>query len=335
MKIIRLLCIFVIAHGQAFATEELLHKAEAQSFVQSMVKRDHFTKAEVESALRLANYQQSIIDAMNHPYEQKPWNVYQALFLTDERIQQGVRFWKDNQAALRAAEVKFGVPADMIVAIIGIETLYGKHQGNYRVLDALTTLAFYYPKRSAYFMRELREYLLLCREHKVPVTQYLGSYAGAMGKPQFMPSSYRVYAVNFLDAGHNADLMHEDRDVINSVANYFHQHGWKAHEKIAEPTSVNWWASQHLVTNSKFPNYTLQQLRKTGIKSSIHWTQMRAGVLELMNTGKKQEYWLAYHNFYVITRYNTSPQYALAAYLLSQRLRQEWALVQEIHHARV
>lgn len=331
MKIIKLLCLLVLISHKTFATSELLHTAAAQAFIQSMVTRDHFTRSEVESALRLANYQQTIIDAMNHPYEQKPWNVYQALFLTEERVQQGVRFWKENQAALRAAEVKFGVPADMIVAIIGIETLYGKHQGNYRVLDALTTLSFYYPKRAAYFMRELREYLLLCREHGVPVTQYLGSYAGAMGKPQFMPSSYRVYAVNFADAGHNADLMHEDRDVISSVANYFHKHGWKAHEKIAEPTNVN--APQHLVTNSKFPNYTLKQLRKTGIQSSLHWEQMRAGVLELANASKKPEYWLAYHNFYVITRYNTSPQYALAAYLLSQRLRQEWAWVQETQHA--
>lgn len=322
-----------VISGLAVAEPALLNDPAAKAFIQEMVTRDHYDKEAVVAALRAATYQQNIIDAMNHPYEQKPWDTYQSLFLTEERVREGLLFWKENQVALRDAEAKFGVPADMIVAIIGIETLYGRHQGNYRVLDALTTLAFHYPKRSAYFIKELREYLLLCREHHVPATRYLGSYAGAMGKPQFMPSSYRIYAVNFKGKGQRADLMREDRDVIGSVANYFHQHGWKPHEKVAEPTFLTHWASQHLTINAKFPNYTLQQLRQTGIKPVGTWSPSHAGVLEFMNTTKAQEYWLAYPNFYVITRYNTSPQYALAAYLLSQRLRQQWALVKETHRA--
>lgn len=307
----------------AYADASLLHRPEAQAFVKTMVSQYQFDRKQLLAILTAAQYQPQIIESMERPYEKKSWDVYKNLFLTEQRVQAGLKFWQENKQTLAKAEQQFGVPASIIVAIIGVETLYGKHQGTYRVLDALTTLAFYYPKRAEFFTKELREYLLLCREHGVPVTQYLGSYAGAMGKPQFMPSSYRFYAVNFA-GNQRADLMNEDKDVIGSVANYFHQHGWKMHAEVAEPAQVTPWRSKHLETNSKFPNYVYSHLLTSGVKPAAPVVPQpnKAGIIELA-TAAGQEYWLAFPNFYVITRYNTSPQYALVVYLLAQELSQQ------------
>ncbi len=267
-----------------------------------------------------SQFQPQIIASMEKPYEKKTWDIYKALFLTADRVQAGVQFWQQNKDVLAQAEQEFGVPASMIVAIIGVETLYGKHQGNYRVLDALTTLAFYYPKRAPFFTQELESFLLLCKEHGVAPTQYLGSYAGAMGKPQFMPSSYRFYAVDFARQGH-ADLINNDNDAILSVANYFKKHGWKTNAVVAQPAIVSPWRSKHLETNTRFPNYAYKHLLVSGVKplAALPKNPKKAGVIEL-TTRQGQEYWLAFHNFYVITHYNTSPQYALVVYLLSQEL---------------
>lgn len=316
---------------QAYADSDLVHRKDAQQFIRTMVNEHHFNAKQLTAILREAVYQPKIIESMERPYEKKNWDVYKNLFLTDQRVQEGVAFWQANHQALEKAQRQFGVPPDMIVAIIGVETLYGKHQGTYRVLDALTTLAFYYPKRSEFFTKELKEYLLLCREHGVPATQYLGSYAGAMGKPQFMPSSYRFYAVDFTGNG-KRDLINDDNDVIGSVANYFHRHGWKANEHVAQMANVSGSQYKRLSMNSKFPDYTFSHLVKAGVKPlqySPHHPD-KAGVIEL-TTDKGQEYWLAYPNFYVITHYNTSPQYALVVYLLAQQLREQWSAKQHLH----
>ncbi len=317
-----LFILFNISYVHADAS--LLKQKPVKLFIRDMVNQHHFDRKQLVTILNEARFQPQIIESMERPYEKKTWDVYKELFLTSQRVQAGVEFWRANQATLERAQKQYGVPADMIVAIIGIETLYGKNQGNYRVLDALTTLAFYYPKRSEFFTKELKEYLLLCREHGVPATKYLGSYAGAMGKPQFMPSSYRFYAVNFSGKS-RPDLMHEDQDVIGSVANYFQKHGWKINEAIAEPAQVVGSGYKHLLTNAKRPDYTLQHLMASGIKPTeqISKRDERAGLIELM-TQTGQEYWVAYPNFYVITHYNTSPQYALAAYLLAQQLREKF-----------
>ena len=193
-------------------------------------------------------------------------------------------------------------------------------------------MAFDYPKRSEFFTKELREYLLLCREQGVPATQFMGSYAGAIGKPQFMPSSYRFYAVNFSGSG-RVDLINDDRHVISSVANYFHQHGWKMNIPVAQPAIVRGARYRHLETNAKFPNYTMRYLRKTGVRpnTALPNQPQKAGLIEL-STPQGAEYWLAYPNFYVITRYNTSPQYALVVYLLAQQLyQQRMAVLQKTH----
>ncbi len=316
---------FCCLTGPVFADAALLQKKEARAFVQELVKKHHFSRQEVMNALREANYQPQIIASMEKPYEKKSWDVYQALFLTPQRTQEGLQFWQQNRAALEKAEKKYGVPASVIVAIIGVETLYGKHQGTYRVLDALSTLAFYYPKRSAFFTKELQEYFLLCREHHVPVSAYKGSYAGAMGKPQFMPSSYRFYAVDFIGKGH-ANLMEDDNDAIGSVANYFHQHGWKKDQLVIQPVDLRGPKYKSFHTNARSPEYPYWRLVNAGVvpKQLSPRHPDKAGLIEL-STQNGSEYWMAYPNFYVITRYNTSPQYALVVHLLASELQNQWS----------
>jgi len=316
--------VMLIVSVQAKADMEFVHRKDVQQFIHEMVQQYHFDNKQLTAIMNAAEFQPKIIESMDRPYEKKTWDVYKDLFLTDLRVQSGVEFWKANQKTLERAQKQYGVPADIIVAIIGVETLYGKNQGSYRVLDALTTLAFHYPKRSEFFTKELKEYLLLCREHAVPATKYLGSYAGAMGKPQFMPSSYRFYAVDFTGNG-KRDLMNDDQDVIGSVANYFHHHGWKENERVVQLASVSGSQYKNLTTNSKFPDYTFRRLVASGVRpaSAFGSHPAKAGVIEL-TTQVGQEYWLAYPNFYVITHYNTSPQYALVVYLLAQQLRNEW-----------
>lgn len=307
------------------ADKALLERKEAQRFVDKMVQQYHFDRGQLRHILMAAQFQPKIIESMEKPYEKKTWDIYRALFLTEQRVQKGIEFWKKNQGALSHIEKKYGVPPEIIVAIIGVETMYGEHQGTYRVLDALTTLAFYYPKRSEFFTKELGEFLLLCREQQVAADAYVGSYAGAMGKPQFMPSSYRFYAVAYNGKG-TRDLMNNDQDVVASVANYFHKHGWKNGKSIVEPVAVNGFKYKQLTTNTRTPDYTMKDLLRIGVKPEKPITDMsqKVGLIEL-TTPNGQEYWMAHPNFYVITHYNTSPQYALVVYLLSQQLHQQWA----------
>ncbi len=320
----------LLAKG-VFADATLLQRKGVDLFIQELVKEHHFTRQEVVNALREARYQPQIIESMERPYEKKSWDAYQAVFLTPQRLHEGLQFWQQNHEALLKAEKKYDVPASMIVAIIGVETLYGKHQGTYRVLDALSTLAFYYPKRSAFFTKELKEYFLLCREHHVPLITYKGSYAGAMGKPQFMPSSYRFYAVDFIGKGH-ANLMEDDNDAIGSVANYFHQHGWKKNQLVAQPVALHGRQYKSFSTNARSPEYPYWRLVNAGVvpkpQSSRH--PDKAGLIEL-STKEGLVYWMAYPNFYVITRYNTSPQYALVVHMLSSELQNQWATLSHRH----
>ena len=327
--------LLLLASGAAHADAKLVRQPAVQQFIHELVVHDHFKPSTLVTLMREAKYQPSIIASMERPYEKKSWDVYKQLFLTDERIKQGVVFWRMNQKALTKAQQQYGVSADMIVAIIGVETLYGQRQGNYRVLDALTTLAFYYPKRSAFFRKELKEYLLLCREQGVAATRYMGSYAGAIGKPQFMPSSYRYYAVDFTGNG-KRDLIHDNADVIGSVANFFHHHGWRAHEDVAQLASVRGGLYQRLALNARSAGYQYTDLLKYGVKPLSPYPHHpdRAGLIAL-NTTLGAEYWLAYPNFYVITHYNTSPQYALVVYLLAEQWRKYHAIDAQRSVARI
>ena len=315
---------FLLFSFSSFSDTPLTQRKEVQLFINSMVKDYHFSAKELTNTLNQVQLQPKIIESMERPYEKKNWDIYKALFLTSQRLNGGLEFWQANEKLLDKAYKKYGVPPEIIVAILGVETLYGARQGDHRVLDALSTLAFDYPKRSAYFTRELKEYLLLCREHKVSPTLYKGSYAGAMGKPQFMPSSYRYYAVDSNNKGVR-DLINDNADVIASIANYFMKHGWKTNEGIAQTARVTAKKQPLVQTNPKNANYTYLQMQQAGIKpiTAAFNHPKHAGLIEL-TTDEGKEFWLAYPNFFVITRYNSSPQYALVVYLLSQQLKKHW-----------
>ncbi|MDP3269486.1 MAG: lytic murein transglycosylase B [Legionella sp.] len=324
--------ILLLLSFSSSADTAFTQRKDVQAFIKSMVKDHHFSAKELTETMNQVQLQPQIIESMEKPYEKKNWDVYRDLFLTPQRLKGGLDYWAANKEILEKAQKRYGVPPEIIVAILGVETLYGERQGENRVLDALSTLAFNYPKRAPFFTKELKEYLLLCREHHVSPTFYKGSYAGAMGKPQFMPSSYRYYAVDFGNKGHR-DLITDNGDSIASIANYFHKHGWRLNEGIAQNATLKGWHFKKLRTNPKSANYQYSQLEAAGVKpitaSQNHPT--RAALIELM-TAEGKEYWLAYPNFFVITRYNSSPQYALVVYLLSQQLKQQWAELNSKKH---
>ena len=207
------------------------------AFIDRMVERHGFDRAELTALVDAAVIEQSILDAMARPAERVvPWFEYRNIFLTEERIAAGVRFWTEHAAALEEVAERYGVAPEMIVSIVGIETYFGTRMGRYRVLDALATLAFAYPPRASFFASELESFLLLTREEEVDPTAALGSYAGAMGAGQFIPSSYRAYAVD-ADADGRRDLWSNWNDVFGSVANYFSKHGWRTGEPVMEPAT--------------------------------------------------------------------------------------------------
>lgn len=315
----------------AMAATPFTQRADVKRFINEVSKETKISKKELIKVMEQVEVQPKIIDAMNRPYEKKHWDTYQKLFLTHNRVTNGIQYWQEHQQKLDRAEKHYGVPARMIVAILGIETLYGQNQGQYRVIDALSTLAFNYPKRAPFFRKELKEYLILCHEQGISPLKYKGSYAGAIGMPQFMPSSYRSYAASFTPKKEK-NLLSDHETVIASVANYFKVHGWKYQQGVAQIAKINKPFPKWIKTNQRKPTYTLKQLKKAGIVplTAAYNTPKKVGVIELQTENGK-EYWLAYPNFYVITRYNSSPQYALAAHLLAQQLQQHWQTSQHRH----
>jgi membrane-bound lytic murein transglycosylase B len=302
--------------------EPASYRAGADGFVREMVDRHGFDSLELEGLMASATYRQGIVDAMNRPYEAKPWHSYRALFVTPERIDGGVAFRRDNAELLARAEATYGVDPWIIVAIVGVETNYGANVGRHAVIDALTTLGFAYPRRADFFRKELEAFLLLTREEQVDPLHAVGSYAGAMGKPQFIPSSYRAYAVDF-DGDGRRDLWNSNADVIGSVANYFARHGWRPGEPVAFPATPRGAIPAGLAVGEKkpvAPDTTVGELRRAGIvspeapESAVPATLIRFD-------GAQDEYWIGLHNFYVITRYNHSNLYAMAVYQLSEEIR--------------
>ncbi len=296
---------------------------EAKKFVSEMVSKNGFSKAELTALLGKAEKKQSILDAISRPAEQsKTWKEYRPIFMVPLRIENGVKFWQENKAELERAETEYGVPAEMIVAIIGVETSYGRNMGAYNVLDALTTLAFDYPARAPFFRSELENYLLLTREQKHSPLDFKGSYAGAMGYGQFMPSSYRKWAVDFSGDGFT-DIWKNPSDAIGSVANYFKMHGWKT----GEPVTVEAHAADNMqapqLNSIVPPTQTVDQWREQGI-NPISWLPPTTRVIAFQFEGiNGAEYWFGLQNFYTITRYNRSPMYAMAVYQLSQSIKLE------------
>ena len=299
-----------------------LANTDEQAFIDKMVKEHQFDAAEISSLLNQAKKQQSIIDAMSRPAEKRlNWGQYRKIFITDKRIKGGMKFWKENQAILEQAEKTYGVPAQIITAIVGVETYYGRITGKYSVLDSLYTLGFHYPPRAKFFRSELEEFLQLAREEGVSPTEPLGSYAGAMGRPQFISSSFRAYAVDF-DKDGKRDIWENNADVIGSVANYFKRHGWKAGEPVAQlVTGAKKGFDEEIKAGYK-PSLDVKSLIDKGIilGSSLD-KDAKVALLE-MESDDGNEYWVTSPNFYAITRYNHSPLYAMAVFQLSEAIRQ-------------
>ena len=303
-----------------YADKKLLNTALARNFIDDLVKKEHVQRELVEHALRQAEFRQDIIDKMDKPYESKPWDVYAQLFLTVDRVNKGAEFWEKNKKTLKFAEKHYGVPAQVIVSILGVETYYGQRQGDTRVIDALTTLAFYYPKRADYFQYELKEYLNMCQQYNIKPEALVGSYAGAIGQGQFMPGSYRRWAVKFNGTG-APDIINNSDDAIVSVANYLQQHGWQSQQLVAQPAKLTSGPYKNIIPNLKKATYSYHDLVHFGVSPvSAKWFHPNeVGFLDL-NVTQGHEYWIGYPNFYVILTYNSSPLYGLAVYLLSESI---------------
>ena len=281
-----------------------------QALVDDLVSKEGFDRESLERLLAGAAFQQSIIDAITRPAEKMPWHRYRPIFMTEQRIAGGVEFWRTHADLLALAEREHGVPASVITAIIGVETRYGAVTGRYRAVDALTTLTVAGLSRSAFFGRELRELVLLGREERLDLDTLSGSYAGALGLPQFIPSSYRAYAIDF-DADGRRDLLASPADAIGSVANYLARHGWQRGEPISAAATVTP-AGASLAQGDLKPTLTLAELgqRGVGVPSGAAPT-LKAKLIRL-ETEQGDEYHLGFQNFYAITRYNHSALYAMA-----------------------
>jgi membrane-bound lytic murein transglycosylase B len=295
-------------------------------FVERAASEYGLPESEVRALLMQAEYKQSIVDAISRPAEGKPWHEYRLIFLTDKRISEGVNFWKANRELIASASEKFGVDEEIIVSIIGVETFYGRITGSYRIIDALVTLGFYYPEglssdRSPFFSSELMQYMRLAIEEQLPVAEVTGSYAGAMGMGQFMPSSYREYAVDF-DGDGRRDLWRSTPDVVGSVANYLHRHGWQPGQPVTQRAiAMQGAAFDEISTRNLTPTLTVAQWQEKGFNSSSELSpDLPAAVLKLSEE-ERNTYWLTFQNFYVITRYNRSPRYAMAVYELGQEIK--------------
>ncbi len=297
----------------------------AEEFAAMAASEHGLDQAEVLQLLQDARFKQSIVDAMTRPAEAKPWYKYRPIFITDKRIDAGIKFWRENEALIDKAAEKFGVDPQIIVAIIGVETSYGGNTGSYRVLDALTTLAFYYPDtgndRSGFFASELMNFIVLGNEEGLPLTEVKGSYAGAMGLGQFMPSSYLEYAVD-LDGDGRRDLWSSMEDVIGSVANYLHRHGWQYGEPVTYRARVLEGANMDLVTRRDFKvKMTVAELSAAGFESTQAVSEETLAAVGRLEESEGDSYWITFKNFYVTTRYNRSPLYAMAVFDLSEAVK--------------
>ena len=293
-----------------------------KQFVDLMVNKHQFNRSEVEATLAQANKNEAILAAIAKPWEAKPWHQYYPIFLTEKRLEKGLKFWQTHQDTLARAERETGVPAEIIIAIIGVETFYGTYQGKYSVLDALVTLGFHYPPRAKFFRRELAQLFLLAKEENFDITALKGSYAGAMGWGQFISSSYRHYGIDFNGDGIR-DLLNTPEDAIGSVANYFKKHRWQTNADIAFKARVTGTQHQALISKSLKYSHQWSQLKDAGVSIDAQSLSpdSRVKLLEFTQPDH-QEYWVALPNFYVITRYNHSPLYAMAVFQFSQQLKQ-------------
>ncbi|VAW62487.1 Membrane-bound lytic murein transglycosylase B [hydrothermal vent metagenome] len=312
------------------AGDNYSERQDVKQFIEEMHTEYGYDKETIIAWMKSVKQQKTALEAIARPAEGVlTWKKYRKIFLTDKRIDKGVQFWEKNAQLLARAEKEYGVSAEFIVAIIGVETYYGKRAGNYPVLDALTTLGFDYPPRATFFRKQLKHYMLMVREEKLDAQKLTGSYAGAMGMPQFIPSSFRSYAVDFDNNGVR-DFWNSSADPIGSVANYFSKHGWRSGEPVISRASVKKSAIP-MASKKMKPHTSVAEYRSSGVKSDKPFKDTAQATLLKLEGEKGEEYWLGLNNFYVITRYNHSPLYAMAVYQLSQEISQQYHSEQNVN----
>ena len=304
------------------ASADYSNHEKAAAFLDKMHTEHGLDKNWVRGILSEAEKKQSILDAISRPAEKTlTWKGYRKIFLGEKRINQGVEFWQKNQAIIQQVSEQYGVAPEIIVAIIGVETRYGRHAGRYRVVDALATLGFDYPKRGKFFLGQLEQYLLLVKEQNLEPLSQLGSYAGAMGYGQFIPSSYRSFAVDH-DGDKVADIWANEADAIASVANYFKAHKWRQGEPVATRVRFVDEYDENIVNKRGKPKLTLAEARANGFEPTQKGFDDDAKVAPMLFKGEHgDEFWVGFHNFYVITRYNHSRLYAMAVWQLSEEIK--------------
>lgn len=316
---------FIITLFNSYSFAELILTPPINNYISHLEKKYNFNKKNLTATFKQATVKPEILKAIQAPSEKKPWYVYKKIFLTPKRITAGVQFMSHYKKTLNRAERTYGTPPEVITAILGVETFYGKIQGKYKVMDALVTLAFNFPKRSKFFKKELTEYLLFTKKNNIPPLSVKGSYAGAIGQPQFIPSSIRHYAVDF-NNDNQINLNTNTDDAIGSIGNYLGKHGWKRNQTIISKASA--YNSRYLTLYKKQkrkPKYKLIDWVKRGISIKNKPNNLNQKVfLIALNTGpqtKKKQLWIGYNNFYVITRYNHSKLYAMAVSELSKAIK--------------
>jgi len=307
-------CFSIYAHA------DYLGNQDAQVFIDEMVEKHQFEKSKLQTIFKQAEKKDSILKAISRPAEKRlEWSGYRKIFLTKDRAAKGKAFIKKYRSIFERAEEVYGVPPHIVAAIIGVETRYGQHKGSYRVVDALSTLAFDYPPRSKFFKSELEQVLLLAKEQSFKPLDLKGSYAGAMGYGQFIPSSYRHYAVDF-DGDDVADILDNPVDAIGSVANYFKMHRWHANEPVTFQVTVEGSEYKALINKKLKPKNTLAEIKAAGIEIPKEYELTQVAKLQELQGDDGPEYWVTLHNFYVITRYNHSHLYAMAVFQLAKEL---------------
>lgn len=313
------LCALVAWLGTATpALSSFLDKPGVREFIDEMAARDGFNAAELRGLFDDVQRQEDALEAIAQPAESLPWHRYRPIFVTDARAQAGAEFLRTHADTLARAEAEFGVPPEIVTAIIGVETFYGRHKGGYPVLDTLATLAFAYPPRGDFFRSELEQFLVLARAEGLDPRSVNGSYAGAMGMPQFISSSYRHYAIDF-DGDGQRNLWDSTADVIGSVASYLERHGWQTGEPIAARVDEGGNPAE-LVRDGLEPTVTPDQLRRAGIAVSPWPAEGQKVSVVQLEGSESGEYWVGWPNFYTITRYNHSALYAMAVFQLAERI---------------
>ena len=318
-SMLRLCLLLALASANGALAQEAL-RADIEAFIADMAAKYDYDPVALRAVFSKAQTRPNILRAMTAPSTARPWYEFRPRYVENRRIEGGVRFWAENGAALARARARFGVPEEIVVATIGVETLYGRQVGGVKVLDALTTLAFDYPRRADFFRGELEAYLLLGRELAWDVTAVRGSYAGAMGLPQFLPSSYRKYAVDF-DSDGMRNLWGDPADAIGSVANYYSSHGWERDAVATVPVVVDEASLAQLDTTSILPERPVADFIRDGVTPLASAPVDAKAALIMLETEAGPRYWLALQNFYVITRYNRSVNYAMAVYELAGEIR--------------